>query len=407
MSEEPKSQAAAPDAAATSKPSKPDEPPAAPQADSYLPELVAYRAMEDAAAEIATALTDAKTAKLPANAKILLINDMDLICPQANAWQVERQVQSMTTLLDELLTKYCQPIRITALETLLTTEILEVRELEEPGKEEEEEPAPSMLAPLMDFLGPAAEVLQTTEEILAHFQPEVEFSGGKISLPDQGLNALIAGRLERDVYLWDFYNLDFTHISILTAYNTAVDKRNRLTTCKARYTAQAADLAGRIAVLNEQIEAAGDDAARAKDLTSQRDTLTARKDAVQAITAEISAVVQIFDTFSAAVAGQQGCPPYAPLLRAAVQQYVDSLGITHYLYTSVLSSGGENIVVKTMKLFFTLPLRSIAGGCVANYYLMEAATSRILHSGTAMGQYATDFKFDWGTGRFYQRDFSL
>jgi hypothetical protein len=183
----------------------------------------------------------------------------------------------------------------------------------------------------------APSLIGSVANIAGYFRSDYAIKGMTLEVKNEGLIATVAGALARDnrgVYIFNNYLLEPASSALMTMLKECQEKSIRLNAQKT--------------VL----------AALAKKLPELADDMTAASSSTDALLSSL-------DTFLKEVMAPSGEAP-SRLSQAVLRERIRALEITHILYLSVISSGGETIT------------RSRIVGNSLLYYLSGAVVSCIL-----------------------------
>lgn len=273
-------------------------------------------------------------AELPVDSKILLVEDLNMAAGDVYLLQVERQ--------------------LVALKKELAAQIEANKAHLQPSEHEE---APTFAtAAVGPTLVATTAVVGAVANIANMFRVDYTVKGKAISLSDTALRTLIAGKLNKwSVYLPHFYRI--TESKLINTFEELV---------KQRWTLQ-----NQVHQLHQQIvepkkKTVAELEVEIKKLTDP--SLVERKQAkLEELTAEQQAAetaVLQSESLITAADGQTASPMEAAVLR----ENISALGITHLLYATIVSSGGEAI---TSKQWFTSGHTAYLGGSVVSYILAD------------------------------------
>jgi hypothetical protein len=381
-------------AAEPAAPAAPEPKPAAEEESAetpgYISELIAYKSLKKVANKIADEVNEAKPER------ILITNDLNLVASSAGYLQVLTQLRFISSQLKGVLDLASSRADL---------ELFSVPPFggdKEGPKETSPEPKTSSLDTILAGLTSWGAIAKAGVDLIGYFQPEFEFSGSKVTIPNQALNALIAGKLEGSRMLKDFHELKSS--ALVTKFNAAVARRNQVVVCQAQFAALLDILAASIEELKARIEQETKQADK-DELVKQLKEQAERETTTKTELAGMGALVKLFDEFAANVLTVKEGENYSPLMAAVIQEYVSQdANITHYLYVSILSSGAETITRKGFSLFVWLPIKTFSGGSVANYVLLEKETGNVVKANTIHRFYAVDLRYGVEATRFVENE---
>jgi hypothetical protein len=374
----------------------------------YLAELLAYGAFSKKIEEIAKKIKgNKKLTPIPPDIKILMVDSMDAIAGSVDYLQIKNQldyfliaIQTESDKTDKFLPKarsledVVETIRDAESSAafkgrLITTALAEVTGLAAAGL------TGASLAALLGPLSAAATVLpgifSTAADVAGYFQSNYDVNGRAVSPQNVALQAMLAGRLAEDGFPVYFPNLHFIASSkIVDKLKECLEKRIELVQVNAALKPKTAVTAAARKKLEEEIAALE---AENKKLTSPNDDkkigdlkkqIEGKKAELAAITAtpeeqqaaRNEALLAAFDAFHLAIVTVPTGKAYSPLLAAAMQEYFTEIKITHLLYLSVASAGGEAILEK--RHFRASRVSYTGGGAVT--CIMADTTGQVVYS---------------------------
>jgi hypothetical protein len=220
-------------------------------------------------------------------------------------------------------------------------------------------------------------VAGTAADIAGYFRSDNSSRGHNVSAKTEGLITAVAGSLKSDkrhVYVYNLYSMDTTgpqsklmnmYAGVLDCSSRLAQSRNRLLYCISKKT-------GILAELKISLEKRG----AGTPTTEKEQEITALKEAIKRETIWLDqstmevlasdAIHTELGTFVKNVTTADAVQPASKLAQAVFREKVHELGITHLLYLSVLSSGGESV---TRKWLFGTGTTSYLGGAVVSYVL--------------------------------------
>lgn len=318
----------------------------------YLAEMVAYDAVLAQAATIADQI-----AALPlGDAKILLVDDLDVAGADVQRLQVEQHLKSVHTALEKQIEINNELLPDgEALESLVTKSV--------------------GIAGVGAALTAVPALLGAVAGIVGMFQTDYDVKGQDFALSDVGLRAAVAGKLKAKypVIFPALFRLESA--ALLDQFNEVLEMRWQLQAQVRRLRQQrilpnqvaAARLEAEIKALQQALEKAadaGEDGARRtppeliakqQELARLKAEQTVTETAVQQSEALIAAGDETSKALTTVPEGQR----HSPLAGAILREQLDALGITHLLYLSIVSSGGEAI---TSKRWFSSGRTTFLGG---------------------------------------------
>lgn len=313
---------------------------------AYPANLCAYQAMAGQADDIARAIERHLGA---GEARLLIVDSLDFCGADVQAVQVSAQLdfwlaelEKWTVSLDRMLqqlTDTAKPDRSTAL---------------------------AAAGGVAAAVGAAAEMASLAGDVVGYFRAGYDVSDQAVALPNAALQALVAGRLDKQkcsVFLPAFHRLESSGAM------PVVEKLNECIRRKDRLKQQVAALRGLSA--GQKGQAAECEAAckRAEQVIGE------------------------FAGLNEALTSPPRAGGYPPLVAAAMRHYLDRMQITHLLYLEVASSGGDSVFGRGP---FGTGKAGYLGGCVITYVLARTS-GEIMAADTLAGHSAA--RYDLGANR--------
>lgn len=326
----------------------------------YLAELVAYDTLARQAGRLAEQL---EQTELPANSKLLLVTDPDVAAGDVQLLQVRQQLDALATAMQgQIESNEAQ------METLLEALAPQREALESLPPKGGLEPAG--LAPGVAALTPtltaATAVVGAVANIANMFRVDYDLKGQEITLSAMSLHALVAGQVKK----WPIHLPHLARISqspLLAEWSALVKQRWTLHNQRQRLLQEIREsLHQQITALKIEMDNLPDAAKAIKQ------TEIAPLERAQAVTEtadkQSEALITAFDEGSKALMTSPEGQTASPLAKAILLERLDALGITHLLYATIVSSGGEAI---TSKRWFTSGHTAFLGGSVVSYLLAD------------------------------------
>ncbi len=358
----------------------------------YLSTIIAYRAILRHADAVAQAVSDLHLQE----ARIMLVDSIELAAGDVGLLQLDahfkawaEELQSLNNALEELLEQE-KPKALSSVVPFVLPALAGLFGALNPAT----------LAPLL--LG----TVGATADLLGYFKTDYNISGRDVSVSDMAVRARVAGKISGvSVYLQDFYRIDIS--PLINQLNTLVRARGALQHNLVQVHSQVIDpLALQIAGFTAGIEQRQAEIKRLKspvdaqrmaklekeiaDLQEKLRLTTSHKQTPDELAAQAAAAITLFDTFRKELTAVTD-KGLSTLVRAALRDYWKALGITHLLYVTVSSAGGEIVTGKNW--FLGKPqVGYLAGGAVT--FLLCDLTGAICAADTFTG---TDYlKFELG-----------
>ena len=324
----------------------------------YLAELVATDTLTRQAARL---VAQVEQADLPAGSKLLLVADPDVAAGDVPWLLVGQQLAALATALQNQIEANDAHIE-SLLDTLAPQQ--EVLEGLQPKG------LPAVLAPVVATLTPtltaATAIVGAAATIANMFRADFDIKGQEISLNDTALHALVVGRVKK----WPIYLPHLARVSqspLLTEWSALGQQSRVLHNQLQRLRWEI------IEPLNQQMAAFKTKMASLPDAAKViEETKIAWLERAQAVAETASkqteALIAAFDESSKALMARPEGQAAAPLAQAILRERLNDLGITHLLYATIVSSGGEAI---TSKRWFVFGHTAFLGGSVVSYLLTD------------------------------------
>lgn len=327
----------------------------------YPATLAAYRAMVDRAADIAREVE--KGLAPGEGARVLIVDSLDFCGPDVQAIQVSAQLDSWLEKLDG---------RIAVMDRMLQ------QMAEKVGLQ-----TGSILAAVGSAAAAAAaagELAAVAADVMGYLRGGYDLGGQAVTLPDASLQALVAGRLDRQrctVFLPTFCRLEAAGpIPVIEKLNECIRRRDRL-------ASQVAALRGLSPGKRGQGQETGTG-------DGEKDSARASASGVEAACKSAELLTGEFAAFNEALTSPTRSGGHPPLAAAALRQCLDRMRITHLLYLGVASSGGDMVLGRGL---FGSGKAGYLGGCVVTYVLARTS-GEILAADTIAGH--SSLKYDLG-----------
>lgn len=327
----------------------------------YVAELATYNTMRHLAKDIAKIVLD----KGKQNIKgILLTTTLDYSYTNVQSAHMSLQVESFKHLVKRQITKIESLIKPRARETILAgAQLADGRMFMAPLLAGAAVPLATKAAPFL--AGAAVEGISGTisalADVIGYFRMDYEVKGKTISVSDTAFRAMVANHIPPPVYLSEFHNIDIEKSYLLKTLGLAIAKRNELQLL--------------IGQLNKTISASGTGEPGKK-----------KPSPAELLCEESMTLVKEFDSFVKTITTVSEGKTYSPLANALIREHVSTYmkekRISHLLYLTITSAGGEQV---TRSGPFNLCARIwYLGGCVATYFLADL-DGKIVASDTISG----------------------
>ncbi len=298
----------------------------------YAAELAAYNAMRQKARIIADIITEKGKDKIGG---ILLADSLDYCAGDVQLIQISTQIDSFSRLIENQIKKFKVQAGI---------DIEALVKAEETGGV-----LKFAISPILPFI---PQVISAAADVLGYFRMDYDVKGKTITKSDTAFRAMVANYLRYPVYLPGFHRIEKSEL--LEDFNQCYSKRNALVLGMAR--------------LNKVISAEA--AAKPKGSAKKGETKPSPKEMLYA---ESEALVKTIDDFGKTITSISAGSTYSPLAAATLREhfnkYAKQKEITHLLYLTVTSAGGEEV---TGHGPFSLCGKIwYMGGCVVNYFLAD------------------------------------
>lgn len=307
---------------------------------SQIAEQVAYHALGHASAQINAELVKKDLGK---DANIMIVDKLDfasgdipLVDLQFQFGAFKTQIQEQTEVNQELI-RESKPPKSTGIDTAAVSKILPLA------------PMIASIAPAALQLAPAA--LGLISDVMGFFRKNYEVTAAKFSLKQEGLLAIVAGKLKaehRTVYIFNYYLLDAQY----QQSETMMQVREIQSELQKLGESQV-HLSSHISEVNES----------PAEKKNKKDWLE------KANTADkVSTQLQVEVTlFLKAIASSESADKVSKLGQAILREKIRELKISHLLYLGMISSGGG--IITRQELFGRSGNTSHIGGAVVNYVL--------------------------------------
>jgi hypothetical protein len=326
----------------------------------YLAELVTYDTLARQAKNLATHLNNMEKEKLPDGSKILLVSDLDVAADDMFLRLVEQQIKDLTEALKA--------------QNASNKDLLEKLQLELKSPLPKMDAGHRMLIPGLAVLKPALAVTTATIGAVANiaqmFRAGYTATGKEITLSTTALHALVAGKISK-FRKWEIYLPHFGFVrksKLLDKWSELVQQRWSLNN-QVQHLRQEI-----IAPLSKQSKALNAELANLPDSEKKKKQQEiANLEKAQAL-AEIAkeqseALITAFDEISKTLLAIPEGQTASPLAAAILRERIESLEITHLLYATIVSSGGEVIIKKGW--FICSGHTEYLGGSVVSYLLAD------------------------------------
>lgn len=333
----------------------------------YLAELVAYDTLTRQADRLAAQV---EQANLPASSKLLLVADLDMAAGDVQLLQVRQQLTALAAALQTQIET--NEVQLADLLEALTPQ----RETFDPQREVLEGLQPKGITRGIDLAALATGLTPTlaattalvggVANIANMFRVDYSVEGQVIALTATTLQALVAGRVKKwPIYLPQFARISESHL--LTAWSSLAQQQRALQNQLLRLRWEIIEPLGqRIAAVKAEVANLPD---VAKVIKEAEITQWERIQAIaETVFKQTEALLAAFDESGQALMAIPEGASVSPLVKAILRERIDALGITHLLYATIVSSGGEAI---TSKRWFTSGHTAFLGGSVVSYLLAD------------------------------------
>ena len=305
------------------------------QSSGYPATLAAYQAMVQKAGDVARAV-EGQCAP-GGGARILIVDSLDFCGPDVQAIQVSAQLdfwlaelESRTAALDGTLQQLAERAKLDKTAVLAAA------------------------GGVAAAVGAAGEVAALAADVVGYFRAGYDIKGQTISLPNAALQALVAGRLDRQkcsVFLPAFHRLESPgDIPVVAKLNECIRRKDRLK-----------QQVGALRILS-----AGQKGQEAGNMDGARGQAAEIEAACKSAEQLIGQFAELNEALTSPPKGG-GNPPLAA---AAMRHYLDRMQITHLLYLGVASSGGDVVLGRGL---FGSGKAGYLGGCVITYVLAKSS----------------------------------
>ena len=350
----------------------------------YVAELTAYSAIIRKADAIAQTISS----RVPEDARLLIVDSLDFCGPDVQLLQVSSQLDFWTKEL--------------------RAQDRQIKNLLDAAR------APSPLAAfaaesLLPVVPMAVGALSAAADIIGYFRIDYDIKGQEIELCDTALRARVAqGIQNHPVYLSRFHRIPSS--AVIAAFNQSIEQRGQLNLTMAQLKSAVIDQLTTEIGRNKQkiqtleaelkkLKSPEDDEEIAEKTTAlgqcrkQLSEAEAAKSQHESAYTRAEALIKGFDEFNKVLTSVPAGKEYSLLANAAIRQYLDEMQITHLLYLTVTSSGGEAITGKG--LFQSGRVAFLGGGVVT--YVLADCTGKIIAADAVVG--SSYVKFNLGQDR--------
>ncbi len=317
----------------------------------YIATFAAYDALVQKADEIAIKINSMSLEK----ARILIIDSLDFASSDVQLIQVLKQI----SYWDGELNAHLEKIKVF---------IKEIGKVSKPAWPPELSLAEKTgLVEVGAGLQIAKGVVSSLADIVGYFRVDYDIKGQTINLSNIALHSLVAGRIAasgHSVFLPGFYHIEPSAvINVLEDFNKSITGKDRLKVAITNLKESLLD--------PQVVKKKKDGTPEGKSLISE-----AEKACENAET-----LIKEFAEFNKALTSAPQGGGYSPLAAAALRQYLDTKGITHLLYLTVTSGGGEMVIGRGLFYWGSV---GFLGGCVVTYVLAKCS-GEIMAADTAFG----------------------
>jgi hypothetical protein len=236
---------------------------------------------------------------------------------------------------------------------------------------------PPAISPATNAMPAVTGIVGTATDIAGYFGSGYSNKNRNDSLKTEGLVAAVAGSLrseKRYVYAYNFYSMDTTgpQSKLMNMYAGVLDCSSRLAQSQNRLlyiVSKKTGLLGELKLSLEMLRTRTPTPEGEQEITNLKEEIRRGTEWLDRATMEVFASDAIhteLGTFIKNITTTEGVQPASKLAQAVFREKVHELGITHLLFLSVLSSGGESV---TRKWFFGTGTTSYLGGAVVSYVL--------------------------------------
>jgi len=393
----------------------------------YIADLTAYNTMVHYADAIALKINNLNLGK---DNKILIVDSIDFCIGDAQFLQVENQIKIwkaelqnqknyIVDIIDDVkdiireisflkeLPKMVTTTTKEELLTLVTTKLAAGKRATKAtfaGAEIPEallELLSSKMTPLSTVKS-VGEIVSATAEILGYFAIDYELKNRTVKLSDTALQALVVDRIRKD---FNIYHLTLRLIKdspIIKNFESLIQDLNDLIGKISQLKSEVIDkepveiqnLKEEIKKLEEKLNPPAEKPASSlnniklngteEELKAKKNTLykyESLKNSANTIYTESETIVKAFSEFTKSLTTVAEGSSYSPLVNASIRDYVERGKISHLLYLTVTSSGGQTI---TSTGVFRRGMVDYMGGGVFTCILTES-NGKIVASDTIFG----------------------
>ncbi|MCM1988003.1 hypothetical protein [Methanococcoides seepicolus] len=311
----------------------------------YLAELVAYDTLTHQVEKLVKAVKDTE---LPKDCKILLVEDLNVAADDVHLLQVERQLETLKNGL---------AAQIEANKAHLQPSEPKKELVETKGIVETAIATAPVVAVATAGIGAVSNM----------FRADYTVKGKEISLSDTALRALIAGKLSKcSVYLPHFYNI--TESKLIDTFEEVVGQRWGLQNQVQQLNQQIVEpKKKKVAELEVEIKKLADPSLVERK-QAKLEALTAEQQAAETAVLQSESLITACDESRKALLTAADDQTASPMEAAVLREKILALKVTHLLYATIVSSGGEAI---TSRRWLTSGHTAYLGGSVVSYILAK------------------------------------
>ena len=341
----------------------------------YMATIVAYRAMLRQADLIADSINDLNLS----DARIMLVNTPEFAAGDIALRQVSTQFEAWQAELERLNKLVTGLTRAKADDERLAAPAFLVAALPMVAGAIASGVSPAALLPLL------AGTIGATADLIGYFKTDYALSGRDVSVGDTALRARVAGKIRGvPVYMQDFYRVE--DAPVVSTFNAIVSLRaalgQNLDLLKSQVISPLELQIGALTADIEQLQAQikklklpaeqkekerleGLLAAATKGLT----TAVNQRRPLDLLYARGTGAITAWDVVSKDLTAVPAGGQLSLLTQAALRDTLNVMKITHLLYVTVASAGGEIITGKNW--FLGAPQVGYLGGGAVTYMLAE------------------------------------
>jgi hypothetical protein len=288
----------------------------------YVAELAAYNSMVYKAEFIASRIRQSLEKE---NTRILIVDSLDFCSDDAQLLEINNQIKKW--------------------EDALTNQKKEIDDHFKMDKFKMDKVSPSTV-PLNTAIG----IIDTVTNIIGYFSVDYDLKGREVDISGNALHALVADRIKEEytVYMLNFHRIESS--KLLENFDKLIEARQHLF----------------------------------HSIIKLKNDVTIQTAPAIEICTRADDMIKNFDEFNKTLTTAPTDKKYSPLISAVIRSYFKEKKITHLLYLTVTSSGGQTI---TSTGLFRRSKASFFGGGVFTFVLADCEGKIIAADSTVGASY--------------------